>query len=144
MPDNVGHAGGCPPALEGNDKTGIEGWAPGTKDLGGLDTDIIWEVVGLEICPGLCGVTMRSIINSMGLIESASERYPTGTAVERDGGVTNMSYIFLSISCAQRMVVWYCLFSSSSGENSSEKFKWVPSEAMACPIEVSQNGALGP
>ena len=80
----------------------------------------------------------------MGLIESASERYPTGTAVERDGGVPNMSSIFLSISCARRMAAWYFLCSSSFGENYSEKFKWVTNEAMAYPIEVSQNGALGP
>ena len=80
----------------------------------------------------------------MGLIELASEKYPTGTSMERDGGVPNMSSIFFSISCAQRMAVWYCLHSSSYGETSSKKFKWVPNEAMACPIEVSQNGALGP
>ena len=79
----------------------------------------------------------------MGLIESTSERYPTGTDVERDGGVPNVSSIFLSISYAQRMVVWYCLCSSSSEETSPENFKRVPNEAMACPIEVSQNGALG-
>ena len=87
---------------------------------------------------------MRSIIGSMGLIESTSERYPTGTTVERDGGVPNMSSIFFSISCARRMVAWYCLHSSSSGETSFERFKRVPNEAMAYPIEVSQNGALGP
>ena len=40
MSDNVGHAKGFPLALEGTDKTGIEGWAPGAKDLGGLGTDI--------------------------------------------------------------------------------------------------------
>ena len=66
----------------------------------------------------------------MGLIESASERYPTGTVVERDGGVPNRSSIFLSISYAWRMVAWYFLHSSSS----SKVFKWVPNEAMACPI----------
>ena len=87
---------------------------------------------------------MRSRIGSMGLIESVSERYPTGTAVERDGGVPNMSSIFLSISYARRMDAWYCLRYSSSGETSSEMIKQVPNEAMACPIEVSQNGALGP
>ena len=92
----------------------------------------------------MCGVTVRSIIGSMGLIESASERYPTGIAVERDGGVPNMSSIFLSISCVWRMATWYCLCSSSSGETSLKEFKQVPSEAMACPIEVSQNGALEP
>ena len=83
---------------------------------------------------------MRSIIGSMGLIESASERYPIGTDVERDGGVPNRSSIFLSISYAWRMATWYFLRSSSS----SEEFKRVPNEAMAYPIEVSQNGALGP
>ena len=40
MTDNVGHAGGCPPALEGTDEKGIEGRAPGAKELGGLGTDI--------------------------------------------------------------------------------------------------------
>ena len=70
----------------------------------------------------------------MGLIESASEWYPTGTDVEHDGGVPNRSSILLSISCAWRMAVWYCLFSSSS----SEEFKWVPNEAMACPTGVSK------
>ena len=65
---------------------------------------------------GLCGVTMRSIIGSMGLIESASELYPTGIAVERDGGVPNMSSIFFSISCAWRIDSWYYRCSSSSGE----------------------------
>ena len=60
MPDNVGHAGGCPPTLEGNDETKIEGWALGAEDLGGLGTYIIWEVVGLEVLPGLCGVTVQS------------------------------------------------------------------------------------
>ena len=76
----------------------------------------------------------------MGLIESTSERYPTGTDVERDGFGPNISSICLSISYAQRMVAWYFLRSSSS----EEEFKWVPNEAMACPIEVSKNGALGP
>ena len=64
--------------------------------------------------------------------------------MERDGGVPNMSSIFFSISCAWRIVSWYCLHSYSFGETSSAKFKWVPNEAMASPIEVSQNGALGP
>ena len=94
----------------------------------------------MVIWPCLCGVTARSIIGSMGLIESASERYPTGIDVERDGVVPNSSSIYLSISYAWRMVAQYCLHSSSS----SEDFKRVPNEAMACPIEVSQNGALGP
>ena len=80
----------------------------------------------------------------MCLIEPASERYPTGTAVEHDGGMPNMSSIYISISSIWRMAMWYCLHSSSSRETSSKKFKWVPNEAMACPIEVSQNGALGP
>ena len=87
---------------------------------------------------------MRSIISSMGLIESVSERYPIGTTMECDGGVPNMSSIFFSISCAWIMATWYCLHSYSYGETSSKKFKWVPNEAMACPPEVSQNGALGP
>ena len=87
---------------------------------------------------------MRSIIGSMGLIESASERYPTGTAAECDGGVPNMSSIFFSISYAWRMATRYCLHSSSSGETSSEKFKRVRNEAMDSPIQVSHNGALGP
>ena len=112
--------------------------------LGGFGTDIIWEVVGLVVLLGLCGVTVRSIIGSMGLIESASEQYPTGTTMERAGGMPNMSSICLSISSAWRMATWYCLCYSSSGETSLEKFKRVPNEAMACPIEVSQNGALGP
>ena len=86
---------------------------------------------------------MRFIIGSMGLIESASERYPIGTIVECDGGVPNISSIFFSISFAQRIASWYFLCSSSSGENYLEEFKRVPNEAMACPIEVSQNGALG-
>ena len=47
MPDNVGHGGGCPPALEGNDDMGIEGWVPGVEDLGRLRTDITWELVGV-------------------------------------------------------------------------------------------------
>ena len=64
--------------------------------------------------------------------------------MERDGGVPIMSSIFFSISRAQRMTAWYCLCSSSSGETSSEKFKQVPNGAMADPIDVSQNGALGP
>ena len=76
----------------------------------------------------------------MGVIESTSERYPTRTNVEHDGVYPNSSSIFLSISFAWRMAAWYCLHSSSS----SEEFKWVPNEAMAYPIEVSQNGALGP
>ena len=49
MPDNVGHVGGFPPTLEGNDETRIEGWAQGAEDLRGLAIDIIWEVVGLVI-----------------------------------------------------------------------------------------------
>ena len=40
MPNNVGHARGCPPALEGIAETRIEGWAPGVEDLGGLGIDI--------------------------------------------------------------------------------------------------------
>ena len=47
MPDNVGHVGGHPPALEGNDDMGIEGWVPGAEELGILGTNITWEVVGL-------------------------------------------------------------------------------------------------
>ena len=47
MPDNVGHAGGCPPALEGIDETGIECCAPGAEEPRGLGKNIIWEVVGL-------------------------------------------------------------------------------------------------
>ena len=80
----------------------------------------------------------------MGLIESTSDRYPTATIVECESGVPNISSIFFSMSYAQRMAAWYCLHSSSSRETYSEKFKWVPNEAMAYPIEVSQNGALGP
>ena len=80
----------------------------------------------------------------MGLIESERERYPTRTTMEHDGGVPNMSSIFLSISCVGRTDAWYCLCSCSSGETYLEKFKLVPNEAMSCPIEVSQNGALGP
>ena len=38
--NNVGHVGGCPPALEGIDETRIEGWAPCAEDLGGLGIDI--------------------------------------------------------------------------------------------------------
>ena len=38
--DNVGRAGGCPMTLEGTDKIGIEGWAPGVEDLGRFGTDI--------------------------------------------------------------------------------------------------------
>ena len=86
---------------------------------------------------------MRSRIGSMGLIESVSELYPIGTTTER-GGVPSMLSIFFSISCARRIAAWYCLRSSSFGETSSEEVKWVPNEAMAYPIEVSQNGALGP
>ena len=80
----------------------------------------------------------------MGLIESASERYPIGKTAERGGGVPNMLSIFFSISYAWIIVSWYCLCSSSFGETSLEEVKWVPNEGMACPIEVSQNGALGP
>ena len=76
---------------------------------------------------------MRSIIGSMGLIESTSERYPTGINVERDGGVPNRSSIFLSISYAWRMEACYCLISSLS----LEEFNRVPNEAMAYPIELS-------
>ena len=47
MPDNVGHDGGFPPALEGNDNMGIEGWVLGVEHLGILGTDITWELVGL-------------------------------------------------------------------------------------------------
>ena len=60
--------------------------------------------------------------------------------MEHDGVGPNISSICLSISCAWRMVARYCLRSYSS----LEEFKWVPNEAMAYPIEVSQNGALGP
>ena len=49
MKDNIGHAGGFPLALEGNDETGIEYQVPGAEDLGGLGTDIIWEAVELEV-----------------------------------------------------------------------------------------------
>ena len=90
--------------------------------------------------PGLWVVNGRSIIGSMGLIESASERYPTGRDVERASVEPNRSLIYLSISCAWRMEARYFLHSSSS----SKEFTWVPNEAMACPIGVSQNGALGP
>ena len=76
----------------------------------------------------------------MGIIESASERYPTRIDVERDGVGPNSSSICLSISCARRMEKRYYLRSYSS----LEEFKRVPNEAMAYPIEVSQNGALGP
>ena len=72
-------------------------------------------------------------------MESASEQYPTGTDVERDGVGPNSSSIY-SISCAQRMEAWYLLYYSSS----LEEFKRVPNEAMACPRGVPQNGALGP
>ena len=48
MKSNVGSAGGYPPTLEGTDEIGIEIWAPGAEDLGGLGTDITWEVVGVE------------------------------------------------------------------------------------------------
>ena len=44
--DNAGRAVGCPPALEGTDETGIEGWAPYANGLGGLGIDITLEVVG--------------------------------------------------------------------------------------------------
>ena len=49
MPDNIGRVGGFPPALEGTYETETEGWAPGAEDLGGLGTNIIWEVVGLVV-----------------------------------------------------------------------------------------------
>ena len=80
----------------------------------------------------------------MGLIESANEQYPTGTIAKCGGGVPNMLSIFFSISCPWRIASWYCLRSSSFGETSLEEFKRVLNEAMACPIEVSQNGALRP
>ena len=66
---------------------------------------------------------MRSRIGSMGLIESASERYPTGKTVERGGGIPNMLSSFFSISYARRITAWYFLRSSSFGETSLEKFK---------------------
>ena len=47
MPENIVHDGGFPPALEGDNDTGIEGWVPGVEDLGRLGTDITWEVVGV-------------------------------------------------------------------------------------------------
>ena len=47
MLDNVGHVGGFPPALDGNDEMGIEGWVLGAEDLGRLGTYITWEVVGV-------------------------------------------------------------------------------------------------
>ena len=59
---------------------------------------------------------MRSRIGSMGLIESTSEQYPTGTDVEHDGVGPNNSFIRLSISYAQRMATRYFLHSSSSLE----------------------------
>ena len=40
MSDNIGRAGGCPVTLEGTHESGIEGWAPGAEDLGGLGTYI--------------------------------------------------------------------------------------------------------
>ena len=40
MPDNIGHAEGYPLEIEGTDEMGIEGWAPGAEDLGGLGKDI--------------------------------------------------------------------------------------------------------
>ena len=87
----------------------------------------------------------------MGFIESTSERYPTGQGsglrgktIERGGGVSNMLSIFLFSSLAWRIASWHCLHSSSFGEISSEEVGRVPNEAMAYPIEVSQNGALGP
>ena len=64
--------------------------------------------------------------------------------MECDDGVPNISSNFFSISYAWRIDSWYCLRSCSFGETSSEKFKQVPNEEMACPIEVSQNVALGP
>ena len=83
-------------------------------------------------------------MGSIGLIESASEQYPTGKYIDRGGGVPNMSSIFFSIYFTRRIATWYCLRSSSFGETSSKEFKRVPNEAMACPIEESHNGALGP
>ena len=73
MTGNVGHARGCPPTLEGVDETGIKCCSPGVEDPGGFGIDIIWEVVGLVVQQGLCGVTTRSRIGSMGFIEAASE-----------------------------------------------------------------------
>ena len=49
MPNRIGRARGFPPALEGNDETRIEGWAPSAEDPGGLGTNIIWDVVGLVV-----------------------------------------------------------------------------------------------
>ena len=40
MLDNVGHVKDFPSALENTDEMGIEGWAPGAEDLGGLGKDI--------------------------------------------------------------------------------------------------------
>ena len=87
----------------------------------------------------------------MGFIESASERYPTGQGsrlqgktIERGGGVPNMLSILFSSSLTRRIDAWYCLNSSSFGEISSKKVGQLPNQAMACPIEVSQNRALGP
>ena len=87
---------------------------------------------------------MRSIISSMGLIESVSERYPTGTAAERGGVTSNISSIFFSSYLAWRIASWYCLHFYSFGEISLEEVGRVPNKVMAYPIEVSQNGALGP
>ena len=87
----------------------------------------------------------------MGFIESTSERYPAGQGfvlrgkiVDPGGGVANILSILFSNYCAQRMVSWYCLHSSSASEICSEEAGWEPNEAMACPMEVSQNGASGP
>ena len=87
---------------------------------------------------------MRSRVGSMGLIELASERYPTGKTAERGGGVPIMLSIFFSSSLAWRITTLYCLHSSSFGEIYLEEVGRVPNEAMAYPIEVSQNRALGP
>ena len=38
--DNIGHAGGFPLAFKGTEDTGIEGWAPDAKYLGGFGSDI--------------------------------------------------------------------------------------------------------
>ena len=76
----------------------------------------------------------------MGLIESASERYTTGRNVEQTGEEPNRLSIYFSTSCARRIVARYFLRSSSlSGELTR-----VPNKEIACPIGVSQKGALGP
>ena len=87
----------------------------------------------------------------MGFIESTSERYPAGQGsslrgktVEPGHGVANILSILFSKSCSWRMAAWCCLRSSSLGEICSEEAGRAPNEAMAYPMEVSQNGALGP